>query len=85
MVGAGEEERIIIAFGFNEKVSAPSNAVYEYSVAKNRLAVLFEGTKVGSESNSPSIQPFHARGRGVRLLLTTPASTSSAGRANLRV
>jgi N-acetylneuraminic acid mutarotase len=36
----GAEEKIVIAFGFNESTASYSNAVYEYSIAKNKLSVL---------------------------------------------
>lgn len=46
-MASGEEEKIIIAFGFNEEKAALSNVVYEYNVAKNKLSILFEGTENG--------------------------------------
>ena len=54
-VQSADEEKIIIAFGFNELLSSPTNTVYEYNITKNKLSVLFEGTKAGSESN---ISPY---------------------------
>ncbi len=34
------EDRTVIAFGFDEDSSSPTNRVYEYNVAKNRLSIL---------------------------------------------
>jgi hypothetical protein len=47
-VSSADEEKIIIAFGFSETLSSPSNAIYEYNISTNKLSVLFEGTGMGS-------------------------------------
>lgn len=47
----GAEERIIIAFGFNETTAAYSNAVYEYNIAKNKMVILYEGSEKESNGN----------------------------------
>lgn len=41
VVQSADEEKIIIAFGFNEILSSPTNTVYEYNTTKNKLSVLF--------------------------------------------
>jgi len=41
----GEEDKIIIAFGFNEDVVGPSNRVYEYHIQKNKISILHEGSQ----------------------------------------
>lgn len=49
-MNVGGEEKIIIAFGFNEDTASPSNTVYEYNPANNKLRILFEGSEKSSES-----------------------------------
>jgi N-acetylneuraminic acid mutarotase len=46
------EEKIIIAFGFNEELASPSNAIYEYNIPKNKLSILFEGTKTAKQGKN---------------------------------
>jgi hypothetical protein len=45
----GGEEKIIIAFGFNEDTASPCNTVYEYNPSSNKLSILFEGSEKASE------------------------------------
>lgn len=61
-----EEERIIIGFGFNEELSSASNAIYEFTPAKNRLSVLFEGTDKAKPCTSPPMQRLPAHGSVAR-------------------
>jgi len=42
-VNYNAEEKIIIAFGFNEEKACLSNAIYEYNISKNKVSILFEG------------------------------------------
>ena len=44
MINSGNEEKIVIGFGFNEKTASPSNTIYEYNITKNKLAILHEGS-----------------------------------------
>ena len=46
----GGEEKIIIAFGFDENKASATNAVYEYNISKNKMSLLFPGTEQGNES-----------------------------------
>ena len=39
------ETRIIIAFGFNEETASPSNTIFEYNTATNKLSILYEGSQ----------------------------------------
>jgi hypothetical protein len=43
-VKSNAEDRIVIAFGFDEDAASPSNRVYEYNVQKNKLSILHEGS-----------------------------------------
>jgi hypothetical protein len=44
LINSGNEEKIVIGFGFNEKTASPSNTIYEYNITKNKLAILHEGS-----------------------------------------
>lgn len=48
VVSAGEEERIVIACGFNDETASPSNVIYQYVPASNKLSILFEGGKASN-------------------------------------
>ena len=48
MISSNDEEKIIIAFGFNENKAELSNVVYEYNVSKNKMSILFEGAPEGT-------------------------------------
>ena len=54
-ISNGEEERIIIACGYDGKNADYLNAVYEYNITKNRISTLFAGTK-GHDSTQYFIQ-----------------------------
>jgi len=43
LVNHNDEEKIIIAFGFNETNGELSNIVYEYNISKNKINILFDG------------------------------------------
>jgi hypothetical protein len=43
LINNGAEEKIVIAFGFNETIASPSNTIYEYNISKNKLSILHEG------------------------------------------
>jgi hypothetical protein len=61
VIVSGEEEKIIIAFGFNEANACLSNVVYEYNISKNKLSILFEGAAEDKPSNKYSIQMFQVQ------------------------
>lgn len=74
VVTSGEEERIIIAMGFNEETSSPSNVIYQYVPASNKLTILFEGAPA-SKGRNCNTQTCLLQGQGAQWLLIMRLST----------
>lgn len=44
-ITAGQQEKIIITCGYDGKNAEYLNSVYEYNITKNKISILFPGTK----------------------------------------
>ena len=51
----GDEEKIVIGFGFIEEKASLSNAIYEYNISSNKMSILFEGSEEGKECTTFNI------------------------------
>ena len=50
-IANGEEEKIVIACGYDGKNADFLNSVYEYNITKNKISTLFPGTKNYDSNN----------------------------------
>jgi hypothetical protein len=44
-ISAGDEEKIVMVCGYDGKNASYLNSVYEYNITKNKVSILFPGTK----------------------------------------
>ena len=79
-IASGEEEKIVIVCGYDGAKAEYLNSVYEYNITKNKVSILFLGSKP-TDSKLVLIQNStthcHLQGAVVQLPLTGRMSTSS--------
>jgi hypothetical protein len=51
-VASGEEEKIVIACGYDGKSADYLNSVFEYNITRNKLSTLFPGSNTSDSTNA---------------------------------